>query len=78
MSLVERSLRIRGAANNKRSLILFFAKKNRLAGPEIVQPVAVLRNLKINEQSSNFLRHNVVSFSGFLELALEWSRQRDV
>jgi hypothetical protein len=27
MSLVERSLRIPGAANNKRSLTLFFAKK---------------------------------------------------
>ena len=78
MSLVERSLRIRGAANNKRSLILFFAKKNRLAGPKIVQPVAVLRNLKINEHSSNFLRHNVYSFSGSLVLALYGSPKRDV
>ena len=75
---MERSLRIRGAANNKRSLISFLAEKHRLVGLEIVQPVAVLRNLKINEYSSYFLRHNVCSFSGLLVLALYDSPQRDV
>ena len=75
---MERSLRIRGAANNKRSLISFLAEKHRLAGLEIVQPVAVLRNLKINEYSSYFLRHNVYSFSGSPVLALYGSPKRDV